>query len=254
MDEPRAVVIVVGDEILGGHTLDTNSHFLSQRLAAHGVGVARREVVPDDPELIARAIRRAEDGRPRFVFVVGGIGPTPDDRTYEGVALALHLPLEVPPEGRAWMEEIVRGRPYAAPLWADPAKSEPLLRMVRLPRGSRALKNPAGMALGCAAPAGDATLFVLPGVPRELEAMLLQEIEPQWMADLRPKLVTRELTVRGAEAVWYETLAALEKERPGLKVGSYPQPDGRIIFRLTGPAPDVEQGWRRLEAQARQSA
>lgn len=240
MAEPTAITLVVGDELLAGHTLDTNSHFLAERLRERGVRLARRETVPDEPTEISRALKRAlDEDRPGHVFVLGGIGPTPDDRTYEGVARALGVPLEVPAQGQAWMERVVRERGYGADLWKDPAKREPLLRMVRLPRGAAILENPAGLALGCAAASGPTTIFVLPGVPREFEAMLVQVVEPRYLSGFRPSDMVRELEVYGEEARLFDVMTEVERAWPQVKIGSYPHGAGRVVLRLAGPERDV---------------
>lgn len=251
MDEDAAVAVVVGDELLQGHTLDTNSHLLAQRLGARGIPLRRKEIVGDEPAQIERALRRAiEEDRVRFVFVIGGIGPTPDDRTYQGVSLGLGVPLEIPPEGREWMERTVRERSYAADLWASPERAEPLLRMVRLPQGARILRNPVGLALGCAAQKGPSTVFVLPGVPREFEAML-SELEHSFLSGFHAEAVVRELECFGEEAHLFEIMRTLETEIPTVRIGSYPQPGGRIVLRLQGPLGDVDHAQRPLAEAAR---
>lgn len=247
MASPTAFVLVVGDELLAGHTLDTNSHLLSRRLRDRGIHLLRREVVPDDPTQIDRALKRAlAEDRPSFAFVIGGIGPTPDDRTYEGVGRALDVPLEVTQEAHAWMDRVVRERGYAADLWADPERQEAFLRMIRLPAGARALENPAGLALGCAARSGDTTVFVLPGVPREFERMLKEIIEPVHLASYTASEVTRELELRGEEARLHDVMKQLAKELPSVRVGSYPQAGHRIVVRATGPPADVEHALDRV--------
>ena len=103
------VLIAVGDELLSGHTLDTNSNLLAKALFAAGHPVRRIEVVGDDPDAIIAAVRRAqtEAGVSRIV-VSGGIGPTPDDRTFGAVARALDRPLELNPVAFAHIETLVR--------------------------------------------------------------------------------------------------------------------------------------------------
>lgn len=84
-----ASIIVIGDEILKGQTLDTNSHFLCQELYKFGVKVARISVIPDDIDVITEEIRLLSE-KSTFVFTSGGIGPTHDDVTYEGIAKAFN--------------------------------------------------------------------------------------------------------------------------------------------------------------------
>lgn len=82
-------IIIIGDEILKGQTIDTNSHFLCQELYKCGIEVARVSVVPDDVDVIAEEVR-ANSEKYSFVFTSGGIGPTHDDVTYEGIAKAFN--------------------------------------------------------------------------------------------------------------------------------------------------------------------
>lgn len=80
-------IIIIGDEVLKGQTLDTNSHFLCQELYKSGVSVARVSVIPDDINIIAEEVRSCSQ-KYSFVLTSGGIGPTHDDVTYEGIAKA----------------------------------------------------------------------------------------------------------------------------------------------------------------------
>lgn len=250
MAEPDAAIVIVGDEILDGHTQDTNSHWISKRLAAHGVALLRVEVVPDDVEEIEATLRRIllRDA-PSLLFVVGGIGPTPDDRTYEAVARALGVDLELRPEA---MDALRTRYGSRAPgeSWADPESSEALQRMIRVPRGAQPLANPAGAALGCVAKSNSTSLVVLPGVPRELYAMFDQSFEPSYLHEFRARDVTREVAVWMQEARLWPTLNALGAAFPSLRIGSYPQSDGgRVVLRLRGPAPDVDRAMERLEKE-----
>jgi len=100
-------IVMVGDEILSGHTQDTNSSMLARLAFAAGRPVAHIEVVADDPPAIVAAIRRAID-TPEIsrIAVCGGIGPTPDDRTFHAVADALGRPLELNPVAFANIEAL----------------------------------------------------------------------------------------------------------------------------------------------------
>jgi nicotinamide-nucleotide amidase len=243
----NAIVVIVGDEILEGHTQDTNSHYLAKRLQARGVDLVRIVTVSDQVEDIAACLDESLARRPDFIFVCGGIGPTPDDRTYEAVAMALGLPLTVSPADEAWMKARLAQRGYGQGLLDDPDKAEALLRMIRRPEGTPVLENPIGAALGTAARAGATTLFVLPGVPRELTAMMEQVIEPRYLAASTRSKVTLELEVHGEEARLYPILRELEMTNPHVKLGSYPQDDkGRIILRIQGETTIAEAVAKRL--------
>src|ERR1700737_960179 len=91
---PAAVIIAVGDEVLSGHTQDTNSSYLASRAFAAGFPVRRIEVVADVISDVVAAVHRAvADEEVARIVVCGGIGPTPDDLTFEAVARALDRPL-----------------------------------------------------------------------------------------------------------------------------------------------------------------
>src|SRR5213594_2386634 len=89
MRDKTAAIIVIGSEILSGKVVDTNSAFLAQELRRLGVTLSRILVIPDDLDAIAEAIRAY---RPAFdvIFTSGGVGPTHDDVTMEGVGRGLN--------------------------------------------------------------------------------------------------------------------------------------------------------------------
>lgn len=162
-----AEILSIGDELLRGVVADTNTHWLAQRIAARGARLRRAALLPDDPPVVAEALRASLARRPALVVTQGGLGPTDDDRTREAVALAIGVPLE--PNSAA--EEIVRRR-YAE-LAAQGAVAEVDLTearraMTRLPQGAIALDNQVGTAPGVCVRTGETTVLSLPGVPPEL--------------------------------------------------------------------------------------
>src|ERR1700722_2212252 len=88
-----AQILIIGDEILSGRTIDTNSNYLAKGLAVRGVRVSRIVVLPDNLVLISQWIKN-HHGSSDFVFVCGGIGGTPDDVTREAVARSLGVKLK----------------------------------------------------------------------------------------------------------------------------------------------------------------
>ncbi len=168
---PSAVVVGVGDELLYGHTVDTNGAWLSGALSALGFRVARRAVVGDVQEEIVAVLREALEWG-EVVLVTGGLGPTPDDLTREAVARLLGVPLEVDPGLLEALSARFRARGYDE----LPANSR---AMAEVPRGGIALPNPRGAAPGLVLTAGEGrTLILLPGVPREMESLFQVRVEP----------------------------------------------------------------------------
>jgi nicotinamide-nucleotide amidase len=233
---PESSIIVVGNELLRGFTVDTNSNWLAGRLYASGFPVRIITTVGDVDADIVEAIhdhaRRPELSR---IFVCGGLGPTPDDRTYVALARALNRPLVYHREVGAQMQDLMfvnkmAARRGTAELNAGNRK------MAMLPQGAALIRNGAGMAPGLAFELGeDRYLFALPGVPHELR-VVFDDIKLRWLAGGQADVV-RELHYRVApESMFHDVMQALEAEYPDVSLGSYPQTETReLILRASGP-------------------
>lgn len=229
-------IIAVGDELLRGFTVDTNSNWLAGRLFSLGYPLKRIEVVGDVEDDIVAAIQE-HVARPELsrIFVCGGLGPTPDDRTFQALARALGRRLVYDPETGRLMQNLMFSRGVAktrgtAELNAGNRK------MAMLPEGSQVLRNGPGMAPGIAYPLdADRFLFALPGVPSELRAVFHDWIEPGYLRDGSAPTVA-ELHYRLApESAFAQAMLAVEREYPDVSVGSYPQAElGRLIIRASG--------------------
>lgn len=154
-----AVLLTIGDELLSGDTVDTNSAFLARGLGELGVRTVARYSVPDVAVSISRALRRAleETG---LVITTGGLGPTRDDITLETVATELGLGLEIDPEQARRVREVFRRRGLAMPRLNE--------NQFRRVKGGRIIYNPAGTAPAQLIDVPAGTVVLLPGVPREV--------------------------------------------------------------------------------------
>ncbi|CAN5697762.1 competence/damage-inducible protein A [soil metagenome] len=243
----RVELITIGDELLLGFTLDTNSAFLGRELAALGVDVPRRTTVGDDRAAIAAAVREAL-GRADGVITTGGLGPTSDDVTVEGVAAALDLQLERNDAVVARLEEIWRSRGTSEEL--PPAN----LSQAMLPRGARVLPNHNGTAPGVFAERADKRwVAVLPGVPREMREMFEGSVREIIRARAPVDRVVRSLAVRTTgvpESRLPALLADFADGIDGLSLAYIPGLEG-VDLRLTArglPAPVADE---KLRAAAR---
>lgn len=246
-----ARLVVVGDEILAGHTLDTNSHWVAGRLRDLGIDVVGVEQLPDDVGVLVRAITRAVNDGPEWVIVMGGLGPTPDDRTYEAVAQATGHRLDVRSVHVQWLKDRAKRHGVDDQEWADPERSEAARRMIRIPQGATPLMNPVGAALGCVLEVAGSRVVVLPGVPQELKAMFDEAFVPAFLPDAVASLTTLEAETRAAEAQWWPILKRLEAQEPTVRVGSYPQdPRGRLILRVRGPEEEARRVMNELRSEA----
>ena len=169
----RVGLLAVGDELLAGAHPDLNSPWLAARLTELGRQADRIMVVPDDEASIAEAVEQLAARAP-LVVVSGGLGPTLDDVTRHGVARAAGRELALDEQAwsqvRAWYERAGRDMP---------ASNE---RQALVPESGVVLFNPTGTAPGFRVEVGRATVFVLPGPPRELQAMGEEHLLP-WVTE-----------------------------------------------------------------------
>lgn len=163
-----AELIAVGDELLLGDSVDTNSAWISRRLREVGAYVTRHVAVGDDIAAIADAVREASV-RAGVIVVTGGLGPTQDDVTRDALARAAGVGLERREELVAAIRDgfARRGRPMP----------ERNLVQADIPDGARVLAA-VGTAPGFALAVGDAQVYCLPGVPAEMQVMLERDVLP----------------------------------------------------------------------------
>jgi len=204
-----AAILTIGNELTSGDVTDTNGVWLAQRLERLGVTVRILAAVPDEIDAVARFIRR-EAAEADFLVVTGGLGGTPDDLTREALAAAFGVEQELVPElADALRSRFTRDPEYAA-RWAE------------LPVGSRGVENPLGGAPGFVIE----NVYVLPGLPAEMEAMF-----DAVAADFGggPPIASWRRTYRTRESEIVELLAEATERWPDVLVGSYPR------FDATGP-------------------
>lgn len=170
-------IICIGNEMLIGKTLNTNATWLAKRVTALGITVKRITIVRDEVEEIANAIREILKREPQFIITTGGLGPTFDDKTLEGIAKALNRKLEVNEKAlqivREKYEEYARARKNE-----KVELTPPRVKMATLPQDAEPLSNSVGTAPGVMLTAEKSLLIALPGVPSEMEAIFDEHVEP----------------------------------------------------------------------------
>lgn len=233
---PVSSVVAIGDELVGGFTLDTNSHWLAERLRLLGYPAKRVTQIRDRPrEIVEQLGRELDDAEVTDVFMSGGLGPTPDDRTFGALAEALGRELVIWEETRARIERRVQ-RMHSMGLLESPEVTEGNLRMARIPEGpSHVFKNRRGMAPGALYEARGKRIFVMPGVPLELKGIFTEEIEPEFLAGGSAATVRELRFTFAVEARFYPVMRELEDSFPDVSVGSYPNFESKeLVIRCLG--------------------
>jgi nicotinamide-nucleotide amidase len=181
-------LIAVGSELLRHGRTDTNSDWLTERVQAAGGEVTVRCAVDDDATRLAEVVRGAWE-RSDAVLLTGGLGPTDDDRTREGLARAFGLSLEMD-DGRAERLRRLYGR-YGRSFGAAEA------RQAMRPQGAEWIDNPLGSAAGLLIERDRRVLAALPGVPAEMRAMFEAAVLPRLQRLSSGRLGRRSLKIAG---------------------------------------------------------
>ncbi|MGH2785802.1 MAG: competence/damage-inducible protein A [Actinomycetota bacterium] len=234
-----AAIVVVGDEILAGHVHDANTYFVASRLAALGHRLRRGCVVADDPAEIADALRRELDRSPGIVFICGGLGPTHDDRTMEGLAKGLGRDL-VPNGTLAERIDMIAEHVKRQNFSGDPLGVAMLQKMALAPEGAEALTSSAWFIPAIHMREGETDIVVLPGPPRELEIVFRDAVEPLFLEGSGTVLWRQEIEHHFPESALAGVLTELEHGFPGVQIGSYPLED-RVLIRLAGDETEVRE-------------
>ena len=232
-------IVAIGDELVGGFTLDTNSHWIAERLRLLGYPVKRMTAIRDRPDEIVEQLRRElSDAEVTHVFCCGGLGPTPDDRTFVSLADALGRELVIWEETRARIERRVQ-RMHEAGLLDSPEITEGNLRMARIPANpAHVFKNKRGMAPGVVYEESGKQIFVLPGVPLEMKGIFTEELEPEFLASGSAATVRELRFTFAVEAKFYPLMRELEQSNPEVSVGSYPNFETKeLVIRCLGTDP-----------------
>ncbi len=166
-------IIATGDELLYGRILDTNSHWMAQRVAELGAKLRRVTTIGDEPETIAEALHEALKRDAHFIIFSGGLGPSEDDITVDSIGAALGRGTVIDEEGAEKIRAIYRSRGII-----DEASVRRGERMARILEDSAPMQNPVGFAVGmCVEEAGKA-ICTLPGVPAEMKGMFDAHVAP----------------------------------------------------------------------------
>ena len=236
----QAEIVSIGSELLLGQIVDTNSAVISRHLAAIGLDLYYKTTVGDNLTRLVAVLRQALE-RSEVVITTGGIGPTADDVTREAVALATNREPLFSQQLMTQIEAFFRARGFKL----SPSNR----RQAFIPRGAIPVENPVGTAPAFIVEVGDRCVITLPGVPREMEHLLVTRVLPYLREryGLKGEIRLRVLKVVGlGESAIGERLADFMEKGRNPTVGTLAHL-GQVDIRIAAKGPDAEMALRLIE-------
>jgi len=237
-----AEIISIGNELLIGHTLDTNSHWIAKQLTKLGWTLERVTQLRDSLDSIKSGVRGSLKRNPRVLITIGGLGPTHDDVTLAGISRALNKPLRLNKEALQLVKDHYRR------LESRPKLTKYRTKMATLPQGSLPLSNPIGTAPGVKTRESGTTIFSLPGVPSEMKAIFRSSLIPYMESFHATRPGEMQVKITGIiESALAPILDQARKIFPKLYFKSHPR--GRetgmrplILLHIYNIEPGAEEG------------
>ena len=236
----QAEIVSVGSELLLGQIVDTNSAVIGRHLAAIGLDLYYKTTVGDNLSRLTAVLRQAL-ARSEVVITTGGIGPTADDVTREAVAAATGRELEFSEHLMAQIEAFFRARGFKL----SPSNR----RQAFIPRGAIPIENPVGTAPAFVVEVGERCVITLPGVPREMEHLLVTRVLPYLREryGLKGEIRLRVLKVVGlGESRIGELLADFMEKGRNPTIGTLAHL-GQVDVRIAAKGSDAETAQRLIE-------
>ena len=199
----RCDVLAVGTELLLGQIVDTNSSWIGEQLAAHGLSSHLQIKVGDNIDRITAALNHLL-AEADAVIMCGGLGPTHDDLTRDAIARVMGVELDHDPEVAAVIAELFASRGRQMP--------ENNLRQAQVPRGATVIPQRRGTAPGLICPVGDKVIYAVPGVPHEMHEMMQRAILPDLVRRSGRRAVIHSRVLR----TWGESESGLNERLAGI--------------------------------------
>ncbi|OUR84894.1 damage-inducible protein CinA [Colwellia psychrerythraea] len=181
MSAPKVQLLLTGNELMTGDIVDSNSAMMAQVLKDIGLGIYRKVTVADDLALLVSEITYIASTSD-ILIINGGLGPTVDDLTAQALAVAIGKDLSQHPQALAHLTN-----------WCQQRGTElngPNLKQAILPKDCQIIANKKGSAVGFFVRYNHCDIYCTPGVPHELETMLIEQIVPTISEDLPRDLIT----------------------------------------------------------------
>ncbi len=241
-------IIIVGNEILQGYIQDTNSRWIAKKLTDLGYNVKIILVVGDIAEDIAEALFLTFKLNLDFIFICGGLGPTPDDKTVEAVAKHFNLKLI---QDKNILDDILRKISFLKEKdIVNINQTKWITKMSYIPEGSIPLKNSLGLAPGILLQFKGKNIFILPGVPVEMKTIFAEEVEPR--IGVGEKRVVKEIILKSEESKFSDIVEELENKYRKISIGMYPHYGKmELVIRIIGDESEVLSAIEKIREESK---
>ena len=233
--------LIIGNEILIGKTLDSNSNWMAKRIARYGHRLRRITTVEDELNIISNALQGILKRKPDIIITSGGLGPTFDDMTLEGIAMGLNRKLGLNKHALSSIKKVYK-HAYDKGILKLEGMTKEREKMAYLPQGSTPLPNTIGTAPGVKISEEDTQIFILPGVPTELKSMFRNIITPI-LKDKQGRFIEKGFVFSGiGESQIAPYTGDLEKKYPKLWIKTHPKIGLSVEIEVSITAFNVEKG------------
>jgi nicotinamide-nucleotide amidase len=233
MDNTRVEIITIGDEILYGQTLDTNSHWISGEMDKLGFKVVRKTTIGDSEPAIMGALEEAA-GRAQLVLMTGGLGPTNDDLTKPCLAKYFQMEMSLSPDVLEDVTAFLKSKGREV--------TEPNRKQAIVPVSAKIIRNKNGTAPGMWFEKDGKVFISMPGVPHEMTEMMSRQIIPDLRAYFHTGLIYHKVvnTVGIGESWLADLIQDWENDLPPHIRLAYLPSSGMVKLRLTATGDDME--------------
>jgi molybdenum cofactor synthesis domain-containing protein len=224
-----AGILAIGNEVLDGQVLDTNSNWMELKLVALGLEIKRLVSVRDEIDEIGKGLRFLIESCD-IIITSGGLGPTHDDMTLKAIAHTLNLEISENADALAIVERQYKTL-HEKGIVHSPDLTEARIKMARIPFGSTPLDNRVGGAPGIRLEVDGAIIFSLPGVPSELKFIFEDSVIP-WLQERITQKFYEKVVEFGMhdESTFSPAIDVVMKKFPGVYIKSMPKTYGTTKF------------------------
>ena len=234
-------ILTIGNEILIGKTQDTNSNWMAKRIAKFGHRLLRITTIGDNLEEISSGLKEILTRKPDIIITTGGLGPTFDDMTLEGIARSLDREIELNQHAFNSIKKAYESATRRGILKLEGMTKE-RKKMAYLPHGSTPLPNTVGTAPGVKLKEENTTIFILPGVPAEMKSMFRNVIIPL-LKEKKGKFIEKGFIFTGiGESQIAPYITKLEQKYPKLWIKTHPRIGLSVEVELSITCFNVENG------------